>query len=158
MDKHMIKQEYDRLHYIKNKEKRREQNRLKYLDSQWKENMLEKRKLHYQKNKERILQERKIHYNKHTDRIKEYQRGYGKSDKGRKNHIILHWKYQGILCFDYELLYSYYIKQTTCEFCEKDFKNSQDRCLDHNHDINDGFNVRGVICRSCNSKDVYKIP
>ena len=43
-----------------------------------------------------------------------------------------------------------------CDFCQTEFKNSTDRCLDHDHDILDSYNIRGILCRSCNIKDVLK--
>ena len=79
-------------------------------------------------------------------------------DKGKKVNIIGRWKSQGILCFDYDLLYDLYVKTTHCEFCNCELnKCSKTRkCLDHDHSITDKFNVRGILCISCNIKDVLK--
>ena len=53
------------------------------------------------------------------------------------------------------------LKTTQCEICEVKltidrYTTSTTRCLDHDHSINDRFNIRGVLCHSCNSKDVLK--
>ena len=110
----------------------------------------------YNKRKEWYKQWNKNHYQQNKEKIDKRHNLYKKSDKGKSVHIICGWKRQGILCFDYDLLYSYYIKQTTCEFCDKTFTSSRDRHMDHDHSINDRFNVRGVLCCSCNVRDVLK--
>ena len=52
-----------------------------------------------------------------------------------------------------EQIYDIYIHSSECDRCKKKFKDSLDRCLDHDHDITDDFNVRGIVCRSCNTKN-----
>lgn len=49
-----------------------------------------------------------------------------------------------------------YIYATNCSCCNKRFKNTRDRQLEHNHSITDAFNVRGIVCQTCNrrTKDV----
>ena len=61
------------------------------------------------------------------------------------------WKEYGII-FDglFDEIYDIYIHSSECEKCKKKFKNSIDRQLDHDHSINDAFNIRGIICRFCN--------
>ena len=88
---------------------------------------------------------------------REYDRIWNKSEKGKKSQRISQWRTKGILCFDWNLLYSYYVKQTTCEFCDKPFTTQKDRHLDHNHEIKDRFNVRGVLCMDCNTKDKLNV-
>ena len=52
----------------------------------------------------------------------------------------------------FEWWYETYIYTSYCDCCKKKFKNTKDRCLDHNHNITDKFNVRGIICNWCNTK------
>ena len=67
------------------------------------------------------------------------------------------WKRRGIIFIRlFEEIYDIYIHCSECDTCKKKFINSRDRCLDHCHLITDDFNVRGVICRSCNSKNFQK--
>ena len=70
------------------------------------------------------------------------------------------WKKQGII-FDeightFEWWYETYIYATNCSCCNKKFNNSNDRQMEHNHNITDAFNVRGIVCDGCNqrAKDV----
>ena len=67
------------------------------------------------------------------------------------------WKYRGIIFVGlFDEIYDIYIHSSECDKCKKKFKNSQDRCLDHNHLITNDFNVRGVLCQSCNLKNRQK--
>jgi len=53
---------------------------------------------------------------------------------------------------DYDALYEAYIKTSECQHCNKAFKTSRDRCLDHDH-ITGIF--RNIVCRGCNTRDSY---
>ena len=66
------------------------------------------------------------------------------------------WKIQGVIC-DFEEVYTHYINCNRCEYCDEEFKNDKDRCLDHDHSIIDKNNVRGVLCRQCNFADVLNV-
>ena len=71
--------------------------------------------------------------------------------------IISQWKCtHGIICDDYEVIYWIYVSTIDCNFCHKIFKDSLDRNLDHNHSITDSYNIRGILCRDCNTKDKLK--
>ena len=134
------KKEYKRLHYLKNKEK-----------------VKEKARLHYLKNKEKIKETTRLYQINHKEKIKEYNQ----TEKFKKSNRISQWKSRGILCFDFDLLYDIFVSTTTCEFCEVELDTSRNRtsttrCLDHDHSITDKFNIRGVLCHSCNRKDVLK--
>jgi len=82
--------------------------------------------------------------------------------KNNKNNLnvksmrISKWKQQGILCYDYNLLYKLYSECEKCEYCNIELKGKgrQKKCLDHDHNITDKFNVRGVLCNVCNIRDV----
>ena len=107
------------------------------------------------KNKEKIKQN---HIN-NKEYQREYQREYRQTDKSKKINRIGQWKYIGILCFDYDLLNDIFLKTTNCEFCNVElttgrYNTSTTKMLDHDHNITDRFNIRGVLCNVCNIKDV----
>jgi hypothetical protein len=106
------------------------------------------RREYRKKNKEKLNKQDKEYYYKK----------YRKTESCRKSHRIARWKQQGILCFDYDLLNELYLKTTHCEFCNCELNKcpKSRKCLDHDHTITDRFNVRGVLCNSCNAKDVLK--
>jgi len=72
--------------------------------------------------------------------------------KRSKYNTIYHWKYRGVKYNDFDELYYIYIRTLKCSHCNKDFKNSTDRCLDHDH-ITGLF--RAIVCKSCNNMDSY---
>jgi len=94
------------------------------------------------------------HKDKEKDR--EYHKMYQKTYKGIKSRRTRDWKRRGIIFHDYNWLYDVYLSRHTCDYCNKEFKNDKDRCLDHNHSITDDRNVRGILCNGCNVKDVLK--
>ena len=121
-----------------------------------KEDRLKFSKDYYLKNKEKMKAENSLNYyenRKHKLEVcKKYRQKTG-CDKNRTN--ISSWKYQGIISNDWDKTYQYYINCTHCEYCDKKFKNSKDRQLDHDHNINDDVNIRGILCRVCNTNDVF---
>ena len=109
------------------------------------------------KNKERMAKTAKEYYIKNEELYKQYRQ----TNEAKKKNKILTWKRQGIMCFDFDLLYDLFISTTNCEFCKIKLtidrhNTSTTRCLDHDHNITDKINVRGVLCISCNNKDVLK--
>ena len=150
------KSEYNKQYNLKNKEKIKQQQ--KEYRKKNKEKKSEYLKHYRLENKEQLLQRQKEYdkkyRNKNKDKIKEYRQ----SESFKKSNRISKWKHQGILCFDYNLLYDIFLSTNKCEFCncELDKCNKSRKCLDHDHNINDKFNVRGVLCNACNLKDVLK--
>lgn len=69
-----------------------------------------------------------------------------------KYDTIRKWKSRGLIYDDYDALYEIYINTTHCQHCENEFKDSFDRCMDHDHDT--GL-FRKIICRACNLNDSY---
>ena len=133
--------EYKRLYYLKNKEKIQKNNRLNYIN-----------------NKETIKEQVRLYYINNKEKKKKTDKEWMKTEQGKKSNRIGQWKYYGILCFDWNLLYDLFLSTTNCEFCncELNTNTKTRKCLDHDHSINDKFNVRGVLCNCCNLKDVLK--
>ena len=64
------------------------------------------------------------------------------------------WEKRGIIFVGlFDEIYDIYIHSSHCDKCKKKFKDRRDRCLDHDHLITDDFNVREILCISCNSKN-----
>ena len=121
----------------------------------------EKNRLHYLKNKEKVKEKNRLYHLNNKEEIKKKSKLYQQTDKRKKVHRIKNWKHNGILCFDFDLLYDLFISTDKCEFCKIElttgrYMTSTTRCLDHDHSITDKFNIRGVLCHSCNRKDVLK--
>ncbi len=88
-----------------------------------------------------------------VEKEKAYKKAYNQTPYGKKIHTITNWKQYGVICDDYDTLYESYLQATHCAFCKNEFKNSRDRCLDHDHET--GL-FRAFLCNSCNLCDVLK--
>ena len=115
-----------------------------------KEEKKEYDRLNYLKNKEKKKETNRLYRIENKEKIKEYEQ----TEERKKSNRISRWKYLGILCFDFDLLYDIFLKTTHCEICNVELNtNTKTRkCFDHEHSINDRFNVRYVLCHSCNTK------
>jgi hypothetical protein len=69
--------------------------------------------------------------------------------KYHKKHTIKTWKRRGLIATDEEIeeIYQKYIYATHCELCNKQFPNTKDRCMEHDHDIG---KFRNIVCVKCN--------
>jgi hypothetical protein len=132
------KREYDKEYREKNKEK-----------------ITEYKKEYHQKNKEKV-NERCKEYSKeyrknNKEKISQYYKEYGLTEKGKRSFTIRGWKYQGLICDDYDEMYDKYIIAENCEECEVKFEGNgrNQKCLDHDHTT--GL-FRNFLCKSCNNK------
>ena len=138
--------EYLRLYNMKNKDKKKEYHRL--YNKANKDKIKERKRLYGIANKDKI----KEYHIANKDKIKEKQDAYRQTPQGKKNVTMRSWRSRGINNVDDEL-YNKYINTHCCDVCSKEFKNSLDRHLDHNHDTGD---FRQILCRACNTHDSWK--
>jgi len=159
----MNKKEYDRLRYLANKEKRKQQVKDYYQSN--KEKVKEYRKNYNENNRDKLNERQKELYKKDPEKIQknnkkwrdnnpEKVKAYQESDLYKKQSKIARWKHQGIIHDDWENIYDIYMDTNNCDYCKKQFKNTLERNLDHNHNITESNNIRGILCRQCNLKDV----
>ena len=65
---------------------------------------------------------------------------------------IERWKEKGVIHHDFDDLYDTYFKTMECQYCNKPFKKSINRHLDHNHETGA---FRMIVCCACNSRDSH---
>ena len=150
----MDQKEYQREYHKEYREKNRE--KIKIRQKEYDRKNKDKKKEYYEKNKEQLKEQKKEYYEENKEQIIEQIKEYRKTPKGKKVFRITNWKKQGIIFFDFDLLYEIYLSTTHCEFCDVEltedrFNTSTTRCLDHDHSITDCDNVRNILCISCNS-------
>ena len=109
-------------------------------------------KEYYAKNREKYLQAVKLYRQtekgKIMHRLSSQKYANNNKNKGTKNK----WKHQGIIC-DFDAIYDIYINTHKCDHCNKEFKSSCDKGLDHCHTCG---TVRAILCNSCNRWDRVK--
>ena len=73
-----------------------------------------------------------------------------------KTTMRRNWRQRGLVfCSEEEFdeIFERYINSTHCEICNKKYKSSRDKHMDHEHLINEKFGVfRNVLCNSCNHR------
>jgi hypothetical protein len=116
------------------------------------EKIQESNKLYRENNKEKIAESNKLYREKNREAIKEYNKKYKKiyhqTEKVIKSTRISCWRLRCIIDEDLSAVYDYYIKQTHCMICLKEYKDSSDRSLDHDHQTGE---IRYIVCRNCNT-------
>jgi hypothetical protein len=106
-----------------------------------------------EKNKEKIAQQQKANHEKNKERIAEKMKEWRQTESYTKSYLVSTWKHRGVIHDDYSALYDVYIATTHCQACSVQFKDSFDRCLDHDHDT--GL-FRQFLCRACNIFDRWE--
>ena len=157
--KKFCKKCYNKQYRIDNREYIRE------LNKQWRIDNRQKIKQYKIDNRQKIKQYNIDNRQKRKEQKKQYDIDNREKKKEQKkqwdidNHdinTIKNWKRYGLIelqgVYTYESLYEYYISITHCEVCNKKFKNSFDKCLDHCHTTNI---FRWVLCRNCNTMDKW---
>ena len=118
-----------------------------------KEKISIKDKTKYEANKDRILEKSKTYYEANKEAVGSRHKVYNKTPAGRRRRILSRWKQIGAIG-DLKTFYDErYIPATQCEVCEKVFKSTRDRCMDHCHTTGE---IRWVLCQSCNRYDYWK--
>ena len=88
-----------------------------------------------------------------SDKKKAYDRAFNRTERGLKSKRVSRWKNDlKIVANDWNDTYDIYLLTECCNYCNKIFKDNYDKHLDHDHSNGE---IRGVLCRSCNVKDVY---
>ena len=87
------------------------------------------------------------------------QKAYRQTPAGKKTRRISKWKLRGIIVEEnnWDYFYDLYLSITNCQLCKKELttgkRSHSTKCADHDHNITDRPNVRGIICHACNVND-----
>lgn len=117
---------------------------------------------YYEKNKVKLRQRQKEWNEKNPEYIKEWNeknkkeanKKHRQTEKGIKSNRISKWKFTGVKCDNWDVLYENYINCKKCENCGIELTEDKritptTRCLDHDHETG---KFRNVLCHSCNRK------
>ena len=139
------RREYNKKYREANKEK------IKEYDKKYKQENKDKINKYKQENKEKTKIYKQEWYKKNRKKILSRREKYVNTENGKKKEIISVWKKRDMICEDWDSMYEIYLHTWNCEYCNKEFIDSYDRCLDHIHATGE---IRAILCRECNLKDV----
>ena len=110
---------------------------------------------HKCKTKQKNRDYRREYVENNKEQREKYKKEWRKTPRGKESTAIGNWKKRGIIFHDLKWLYGTYITRTHCDNCNCELTDGKPitettRCLDHNHDITDDNNVRGIVCWNCN--------
>ena len=138
---------YQKAYYANNKEKASAYNTV------YRANNKDKMSAYRDNNKEKKNAYDKAYNAQNKEKVTERKRKYNLTPEGLKSSRISSWKYCGVLGNLSKIYDERYLPSTACEVCNKTYKSSKDRCLDHDHDT--GL-FRQVLCQECNVHDNWK--
>lgn len=97
-----------------------------------------------QKNREKLNRWSREYAKLNPDKVKESKRKYTRTHAERCKNYRLQYEY-GITKkqFDHMVI----SQNNQCAICSKQFADTKDTCVDHNHAIN---TVRQLLCKKCN--------
>jgi hypothetical protein len=121
---------------------------------------IDKRREYYLKNREKKLAYQNEYTRKNKEKIQEYIKDNKDkiiSRSHKKVAKICRWEQQGMICYDWDTFWDIWVSSNTCEDCDCVFSEERKlatttKCLDHDHDITDGENLRGIVCLACNTR------
>ena len=102
--------------------------------------------------KEERAEYNKIYRENNKEERAAKQKIYIQTESGKKSHRISEWKLTGLIHHDYDELYELYFESTHCDVCKCEYKDSFDKCMDHDHQT--GLH-RQFLCRPCNTNDTW---
>jgi len=82
----------------------------------------------------------------------DYMKVHGKTPAGIRTRVVAIWKYRGTIGDLHKYYDDVYLPATNCEICDKKFKTTRDKHMDHSHKT--GI-IRQTICNRCNSRDYW---
>ena len=87
-----------------------------------------------------------------------YDKEYSQTPEGKKSRKKADWKRQGIIIKNFDEFYEIFLSITQCQICQKEltvdrYTTHSTKSVDHDHNINDGENVRYICCNACNAND-----
>jgi hypothetical protein len=135
-------------------EERKAYNKARYEAN--KARILEQQKAYRQENKIHRAEQGRVYREAHKAEIAERTKAWLQTPAGKKSRTLKSWRYDGLIDSDsdnYEKRYTAYLQATHCAACKCEFKDSYDRCMDHDHDT--GL-FRQFLCRQCNSGDRWR--
>ena len=142
---------YDKAYRAKNKERISAYKKEYQIKN--KESLAANKKEYRANNKEIIASNLKEYYTNNKERLSAKSKVYSKTAKGKKVNAISTWKRCGVIGDLSKIYDERYLPSTHCEVCNKEYKCSRDKHLDHDH-VSGKF--RQILCCSCNILDSWK--